>query len=293
MRFYGSGATRHVWQPLQCSMQRLRFQLGNRQMETIRGGGRGRVDSTHLPTQRPGETPRIGIPNEGRVETMSRGTLRSEPIHRSWHLSSILSGHDGSRDRLQKEFFGFLTSFLEPGEIVLAHSSCLPLRREQTDAIAYTAGGSKDQTDALNYAHSERGPQTDGFTYDIERGSLQQDIMGYHGGGKIEDTDAFAYPRVRPNPQTDAFMSPATSRPTVHLLVLTNRRLIRGRVDEGKLILTEAPIPAGGMSLPSSMLLPTMEEWWDRPAASTPPLAWKPGDPMTSASFKEAVPRGV
>ena len=158
-------------------------------------------------------------------------------------VESLLSNAGGSGDGFQQKVLSALDSFLEPGEMLLAYAYCPPLEKNQTDVFAYVPGGPRNQTDAFDYPRAENLVQTDVFAYDTEQSRLQPDVMGYRAGGRIEDNDAFAYSRPRPSPDNDAFMSPAKFHPTLHFLLLTDRRLVDGVMDQGVLALGQALTP--------------------------------------------------
>jgi hypothetical protein len=158
-------------------------------------------------------------------------------------VESLISNAGGSGDGFQQKVLSALDSFLEPGEMLLAYAYCPPLESNQTDVFAYVPGGPRNQTDAFDYPRAANLAQTDVFAYDTERGRQQPDVMGYPARGRSEDNDAFAYPRPRPSPDNDAFMAPARFNPTLHFLLLTDRRLVDGLMDQGVLALSQALTP--------------------------------------------------
>lgn len=158
-------------------------------------------------------------------------------------VESLLSNAEGSGDGFQQKVLSALDSFLESGEMLLAYAYCPPLASNQTDVFAYVPWGPRNQTDAFDYPRADNLAQTDVFAYDTERGRRLPDVMGYSARGRIEDNDAFAYPRPRPTPNNDAFMAPGRFHPTLHFLLLTDRRLVDGLIEQGVLALSQARTP--------------------------------------------------
>lgn len=156
-----------------------------------------------------------------------------------------------------------LGAVLQPEEIVLTYADReLPRPDEkkadaykrahmirQTDAYAYKRRPATRQTDAYAY---ERGPstkQTDALAYDTDAAREQPDVMGYTPGGPRDQVDAVAYERPPESPETRALMFEADRPPAVDvdLLVLTDRRLMRGLLKDGKLQWREVPCDEGGV----------------------------------------------
>jgi hypothetical protein len=144
-----------------------------------------------------------------------------------------------------------LVSILQPGEAVLTYAD-RELRRPglkaQKDALAYKRGHGDRQTDAFAY-HKGHGAETDAFAYDTERAREQTDVMGYQAGGPKAEVDALAYHGAAQTPDTDAFVSDAAGprAADVDLLVLTDRRLMRGTLRDEQLEWREVPCEEGGV----------------------------------------------
>lgn len=144
-----------------------------------------------------------------------------------------------------------LSSVLRPGEAVLTYAD-RELRRPslegEKDALAYKRGHHDKQTDAFAYREG-RGPETDAFAYDTEGARKQPDVMGYESGGPTGEVDALAYQGAAQSPDTDALVSDAAGprAADVDLLVLTDRRLMRGTLRDEKLEWREVPCEEGGV----------------------------------------------
>ncbi len=147
-----------------------------------------------------------------------------------WSLGHVLwaalAGREDGRRVRRQEAAGPFDRLLEPGEVLLAQAGAPSVAWNETDVFAYVPGGSVRQTDVFAYPRRADTPQTDVFAYDLERATRQPDILGYAHRVDGPQTDAFAYTHSAPSPQTDAFMAPGQFRPPVHLLLLTDRRLI-------------------------------------------------------------------
>lgn len=148
-----------------------------------------------------------------------------------------------------------LSSLLQPGEAVLTYADRelrRPSLKREKDALAYKRGHkgrhNDKQTDAFAYRKGH-GPETDAFAYDTEGARRQPDVMGYEGGGPKGEVDALAYQGAGQSPDTDAFISDAAGpgAADVDLLVLTDRRLMRGTLREDKLEWREVPCEEGGV----------------------------------------------
>jgi len=122
-------------------------------------------------------------------------------------------------------------------------------RIRQTDAYAYKRRPATRQTDAYAYERRPATRQTDAYAYDTDAARKQPDVMGYAAGGPADQVDALAYERPPESPETRALMSEADRPPAVDvdLLVLTDRRLMRGLLRGGKLQWREVPCEEGGV----------------------------------------------
>jgi hypothetical protein len=150
-----------------------------------------------------------------------------------------------------------LAEVLEPGEQVLSYADRdlgRPRLRREKDAFAYKHRRNRE-TDALAYPHEVGRPEADAFAYDTAGAREQPDVLGYEKGGPPRETDAFAYSKPEANPETDAFISDAAGprAADADLLVLTDRRLIRGLLRNEKLDFREVPCDEGGVcAMPAS-----------------------------------------
>jgi hypothetical protein len=145
---------------------------------------------------------------------------------------SMLPDLDVPGERASELIGRALEAFLQPGEEVLAYAD-RGLQVEDTDAFFYHPGGPPREIDALAYPEKPSNPEIDAFAYDTAEGRRQPDVLGYERGRPQHDTDAYAYRRPVPNPETNAFISEAAGprAADVDFLILTDRRLIRGLLE--------------------------------------------------------------
>jgi hypothetical protein len=159
--------------------------------------------------------------------------------------TSVLSPVERGEDKALGLIARGLASALEPSETLLAYADRgldhLSLRRE-IDGLSFDQPSATDESDALVYESEGRGAETDAMAYDVDEEGAQQDVMRYRAGGRREDVDALAYDGAVQGPETDVFVSDASGeRPAdVDLLVLTDRRLLRGSLRHAKLTWREA-----------------------------------------------------
>ncbi len=161
-------------------------------------------------------------------------------------LEALLSDRAERANGRRQQALETLSSYLEPGETLLAYAGRPPLDRAEVDAFSYTPGSTAEQTDVFHYVRREAAPQTDVFAYDLERARRVPDVMGYARGGRPEDTDVFAYARPEPTPDNDAFMAPGSAHPALRFVLLTDRRLIGAVVHDRAVVFSSAPVKGAG-----------------------------------------------
>jgi hypothetical protein len=167
--------------------------------------------------------------------------VRNEGLREAMDENSMLSEQDPAELKAYDLITGTLAEVLEPGERVLAYAD-RDLTGNQIDVMAYDTKEAREVPDVMGYKPGGTRGETDAFAYDEEAGRAEPDVMGYQPGGSRGETDAFAYDRPAETPENDAFMSYAEVRPVdVDFLVLTEGRLIRGFLERGKVMITEAP----------------------------------------------------
>ena len=162
-------------------------------------------------------------------------------LRESMQEQSMLSEHNPSELRAYDLIYDALADVIEPGELVLAYAD-RDLSGGQVDAFAYDTDAAAEQPDVMGGYRPGGGAQADAFAYDEEAGRAEPDVMGGRDpGGPGGETDAFAYERTPRTPDTDAFMSPGEARAAdVDFLVLTGTRLIRGFLEDDKVMIVEA-----------------------------------------------------
>jgi hypothetical protein len=212
-------------------------------------------------------------------------SLEADRLRELMRENSILSPEDEAAAAASDLIHEAFSSILEPGEQVLAYADRAIGLTGQTDAFAYRPGGPKDQTDIFAHDRSADNRQTDAFAYDTEEGRAVTDVMGYARPSPAQvpytETDAFAYSRPEESVQTNIFLARDTRpRPAdLDLLVLTDRRLMRGVLEEGSLTLKAVGCQTGGVQvltsreeqgaecylgicLPVTVCGPGEGEWW-------------------------------
>jgi hypothetical protein len=164
---------------------------------------------------------------------------RNSGLREAMQDRSMLSEHDPSELKAYDLISQTLAGLLEPGERVLAYAD-RDLKGEQADALAYDIRVAAEQPDVMGYQHGEPNAETDAFAYDEDAGRAEPDVMGYRHGEPTGQTDAFAYKRAPASPENDAFMSPVkVPAADVDFLVLTDKRLIRGFLENEKIMVVE------------------------------------------------------
>jgi hypothetical protein len=166
---------------------------------------------------------------------------RNPGLREEMQAHSMLSEHDPAELGAYELISEALGDILRPGEQVLAYAD-RDLSGNQVDVMAYDHPEASAPPDVMGYEPGGPLNETDAFAYDEESGRAQPDVMGYQAGGPLNETDAFAYDRPPETPDNDAFMSPRrTKAADVDFLVLTDSRLIRGFLEDQKVMLTESP----------------------------------------------------
>ncbi len=160
---------------------------------------------------------------------------------------STISGFDRSGARAIEIIQGTLGTLLEPGERVIGYADRRLASVNQTDAYAYAHDEPNGETDAVAYPRKDGSPQVDALAYDTERGREQMDVLGYRGREVQGQTDAFAYVHWPQGSDVDILVSDAAGprAADVDLLVLTDKRLLRGILENEKLMVAEVPSQVG------------------------------------------------
>jgi hypothetical protein len=175
----------------------------------------------------------------------------TQKLRETMNESSMLSRFDRWGAKATEIVYKSLAHELEPGETVLAYADRELPQRQPTDGLSYERSRFETQTDAMEYAHEVGKPEADVMAYDIEAGRAQMDALGYEKGGSLNQTDAFAYAHAEQSPDTNAFISDVASPQAidVDLLLLTDRRLIRGVLRDGRLEVRKVPCAEGGVCI--------------------------------------------
>jgi hypothetical protein len=176
-------------------------------------------------------------PNQRRitVEIASGSGLRELMYESSW-----LSREGESGDKPVEVVFHTLLAVLQQDEVVLAYAD-RSLSAAKNGALGSPPVGYRDvilsspdypegeatQTDALAYARAPRGPETDAFISPATESPIP--LAGEHGGGGQAES------RASRTESTD-----------VDLLMLTDRRLIRGLFAMSRTTVTQVPWQVDG-----------------------------------------------
>jgi len=172
-----------------------------------------------------------------------------QALRETMNESTMLSRFDRWGAKATEVIYNGLVQELEPGEMIHAYADRELPRSRSTDALKYDHMGLEEETDAMAYPHEVVQPGADVMAYETEAGHEQPDVMDYQKRGSVNQTDAFAYSHGQQSPDNDAFISGvAGSQPAdVDLLLLTDRRLIRGVLRDGRLELRKVPCSEGGV----------------------------------------------
>jgi hypothetical protein len=215
--------------------------------------------------------------------------VANRPLYELMSTNSMLSRDDPAQAKAFSHIFRELVHLLEPGEEVLAYADRELSRALRTDPLAGESGVSAMVPDVLGYGPGGPSDETDALSGDTGASRVVPDVMGYSPGGPAGQTDALAYSPAPRSPETDAFMSSvAPAAMDVDFLVLTGHRLIRGFLEDGKTMFTEARMEAPEVRLVGSRYIavklpPALRglgegEWWSWrvPGEMEPRAAAKP-----------------
>jgi hypothetical protein len=199
--------------------------------------------------------------------------IANRPLYGLMSTNSMLSRDDPAQAEAFSLIFRKLVHLLESDEDVLAYADRELVGPGQTDILGGETGASAMESDALGYDPGGPSEETDAFSGDTGASWTVPDVMGYQPGGPEGQTDALDYSPAPRTPQTDAFTSSVAPRATdVDFLVLTARRLVRGFLEDEKIMFTEAPMEAAEVRLVGSRYIavklpPALRglgegEWW-------------------------------
>jgi hypothetical protein len=198
--------------------------------------------------------------------------VRNPGLREAMQGGSMLSRRDPAELRAYEVIGKALGEVLAPGEPMLAYAD-RDLHGNEVDALDYDTRAAADIPDVMGYEPGGSLNETDAFAYDQEAARAEPDVMGYEPGGSRGETDAFAYDGAPHSPDNDVFMAAREAKPAdVDFLALTDGRLIRGLLDEGRVAISEAPYSHPevrviettylAVRLPETICRPQDDGWW-------------------------------